>query len=184
MDHKAKACISPSLVRGVRTGELAPHLTAWQRIDWPMCMQAGIFKDWASRLSTKKALEYLGRSISICQTEGQAACCRSSLTKLGSHSCYAAEDKYCQMAADALGKRSFLRRKLAQPERALQDARKAQDLLAHQGKSRLSNVLNGCDAIFECNQFEENLVQLHIEKRNYQARAAKDGFEYRAAHVS
>ncbi|TDG39217.1 hypothetical protein AWZ03_014362 [Drosophila navojoa] len=184
MDHKAMAWSNPSLTQGVRTGEVAPDIKAWQRINWPLCRQAGIFKDWASRLRTKQALDYFSRSLSICQTEGQGACCRNSLTALDHHSCYATEGKYCQMAADALAKRSFFRREMAQPELALEDAQKAQDLLAHQGKSRLSNVLNKCDAMFECNQFEENLMQLHIEKRNCQTSTAKHCFEYRATHTT
>ncbi|XP_023166580.2 uncharacterized protein LOC111596540 isoform X2 [Drosophila hydei] len=184
MSQASEAKLGANMKSGMRTGVLQRELKLWERIDWPNCIQAGIFKDWACRLRNKSALEYFNRSISICQTKGEHACCNNRILEVGQQKCHSVDANYCKMASRVLEKRSSFRRSIGQPELALEDAQKAHDLLALEGKSKLSNILNKCDAILECNEFEDNLVQLNIEKCKYKGKIANDRFKLRANHAT
>ncbi|XP_030567311.1 uncharacterized protein LOC115767246 isoform X2 [Drosophila novamexicana] len=172
-----------AITAGTRAGTLHPDLKPWQRIDLPLCTQSNLFKDWGCRLRNKKALEYFTRALSVCKSQGNNTCCFDQPTTPAGQRCKAIEGQFCSLASDALDKRSLCRRSIAQPELAWEDAQKAHELLELQGLSNIGYLMNKCDALFECNRFEDNLVQLNIEARKYQGQSIKDRFQLRANHT-
>ncbi|EDV92413.1 outer dynein arm-docking complex subunit 4 [Drosophila grimshawi] len=154
---------------------LPPNLKPWQRIDLPACVQSRLFGDWAQYYNrwqlNKKAIEYFSRSITVCGSNGDTVCSRVS--------CQPLAKSVCQKLYDTLNKRSRCWRSLAQAELALKDSRHAHQLLKQEGISKASIVLSKCDALFDCNRFEDNLVMLHMEERNYPGKCVKNCFRLR-----
>ncbi|XP_064537155.1 uncharacterized protein p-cup [Drosophila montana] len=183
MSQHSNLRAATALTAGTRAGTLHPDLKPWQRIDLPLCTQSNLFKDWGCRLRNKKALEYFTRALSVCKTQRDSTCCFAGPAIAPGQKCKSVEGQFCSLASDALDKRSHCRRSIAQPELAWEDAQKAHELLELQGRSNVSYLMNKCDALFECNRFEDNLVQLNIEARNYQGQSIKDRFQLRANHT-
>ncbi|KAM8720556.1 hypothetical protein ACLKA7_006576 [Drosophila subpalustris] len=155
-----------------KLGALQPDLKPWQRIDWPLYTQSRIFKDWGQyythRLCNKKALQSFGRALQACQAAG---------TEPSSISIPHLDTSMVREAYTTLDNRSKCLRAMARPEAAFKDSEQAQKLMANEGFYSSSVILAKCEALFDCNRFEDNLFLLHKEERKFQGQSIKDRFK-------
>ncbi|XP_001354621.3 uncharacterized protein p-cup [Drosophila pseudoobscura] len=162
-------------------GKLAPEAFAWQHIDWPPCVQAPLFMDWGKyysrRLLNSKAIECYGRALAVCKEEPQKqkrSCKYPSPEMPASIRNCTIEQGVCRNDYTALFHRSLCQRSIAQSEGAFEDATRAKDMMWLAQKQVDNNVVGSadvlmaeCDALFDCNEFEETLRTLHTEARFY-----------------
>ncbi|XP_022208696.1 uncharacterized protein LOC111065046 isoform X2 [Drosophila obscura] len=164
---------------GGGVGSLPPDAKPWQRIDWPPCVQSPLFMDWGKyytrRLRNKKALESYGRALAVCkqdQQKQQQSCKYPSPEMRGSIKNCQNEQGFCRNDYKTLFLRSRCQRSIAQSEGALMDASRAKKMMWLTQEQKDSNVvgtaeilMEKCDALFDCNEFERTLRTLHTEAR-------------------
>ncbi|XP_068159052.1 uncharacterized protein p-cup isoform X1 [Drosophila tropicalis] len=151
---------------------LAPDLKPWQRIDWPGCVQARLYKDWGQyytrRLLNKKALECYGRARVVCKEEaarptGVSCMAPRPNMPLEMRNCFNAEQKSCRYQYVALLKQAQCERSLAMPQQAWLSAVQAQEITHDQPEVHEDIILEQCDALYDDNRFEDNLCTLYSE---------------------
>ncbi|XP_034665619.1 uncharacterized protein LOC117899598 isoform X2 [Drosophila subobscura] len=160
-------------------GSLPPEVKPWQRIDWPSCVQSSLFMDWGSyyarRLRNKTALESFGHALAVCKEDPQKqqqSCKYPSPEMRGAIRNCQNEQGFCSSDYKTLYLRSRCQRSIAQSEAALMDATRAKKMMWLTQKQKDGHVvgtadilLEKCDALFDCNEFERALRSLHTESR-------------------
>ncbi|BFG01810.1 uncharacterized protein DMAD_01474 [Drosophila madeirensis] len=160
-------------------GSLPPEVRPWQRIDWPSCVQSSLFMDWGSyyarRLRNQTALESFGHALAVCkedQQKQQQSCKYPSPEMRGAIRNCQNEQGFCSSDYKTLYLRSRCQRSIAQSEAALMDATRAKKMMWLTQKQKDGHVvgtadilLEKCDALFDCNEFERALRSLHTESR-------------------
>lgn len=164
--------------RATILGALQPDLKPWQRIDWPLNTQSRIFKEWGQyythRLFNKKALQSFGHALEACKGPTiQPSSISLSRLEPSSVQPY----NLVHEAYTTLHNRSKCFRGIARPEDAFKDSQQAQQLMEHEGFHNPNIILAKCDALFDSNQFEENLYQLNTEARKFNGKSIQDRFK-------
>ncbi|KAH8303919.1 hypothetical protein KR044_010946, partial [Drosophila immigrans] len=162
---------------------LQPDLKPWKRIDWPMCFKSRLFRDlgqyYSQRLFPQKALASFQHALDVAQElepwTGSIATHQSigsTHLPISSQSFQAIPEAYKTLYA-----RSKCYRRNAQNEAAYKDTVEAEHLMEMTGELRASLVLDKCDLLFDRNQFEDNICQLHNDSRKFAGQAIKARFD-------
>ncbi|XP_034486519.1 uncharacterized protein LOC117790996 [Drosophila innubila] len=158
-------------------GALQPDLKPWQRIDWSLYIQSRIFRDWGQyythRLVNKKALQSFANALQACRGLADEA---SSLSFSRFGASHVPSNNWVHEAYTTFDNRSKCFRDIAQGEAAYKDSQQAQKLVEREGFYNSSIILAKCDALFDCNQFEDNLHLLHTEARKFQGQSIQHRF--------
>ncbi|XP_017836156.1 uncharacterized protein LOC108595437 isoform X1 [Drosophila busckii] len=120
----------------------------WLKIDWNDEVLHNIYRDWATYYSNRRretfALHYYNKALELNGLDD-----------------------------DTLYRRSQAKRKAAQIEGALQDARAASKMAIERGRPNVAMSQQICDALFELNRMEMSKVEMHNQKRMYTGVKAK-----------
>lgn len=173
--------------RRTTAGILQPDLKPWQRIDWPSCTLARIFKDWGQYYSRreryKNALQYFDYSLEVCQTGNICPASQQQQALQALCSCTISGVEFCPPNYVTLNERSRCKQDMALTEEALLDSEEAERLMHARGVANINVTLEKSNALFMSNRFEENLMVLNMEQREYQGETSKKFIELHKQRV-